>query len=284
MNFAESPEDKLTIELSEPQWQLLQKARSRIDKDLARCISVAVKRNNLYELYLTEDDVEDLADFLEEQVYSARSEKQKNAYFELLSYLVDFLDDQEEGLFQPLVDNQSQMTGSVYVIRVELADDKKIWRRIAIRGGQTLHDLHNAIFEAFDREEEHLYSFFIPPTPSKSKNINVFRDSPEFTHPYALEDSPVTMLLGMFDPSGLPRNAASTAIQTLDLGKGHRMFYIFDFGDSWEHWLTVEQTDGQADEGPYPRILEQHGDSPPQYWYGEEMDEQEDADEWDEDL
>ena len=124
MNFAESPEDKLTIELSEPQWQLLQKARSRMDKDLARCISVAVKRNNLYELYLTEDDVEDLADFLEEQVYSARSEKQKNAYFELLSYLVDFLDDQEEGLFQPLVDNQSQMTGSVYVIRVELAYDK----------------------------------------------------------------------------------------------------------------------------------------------------------------
>ncbi len=31
--------------------------------------------------------------------------------------------------------------------------DKKIWRRIAIRGNQTLDDLHETIFDAFDREE-----------------------------------------------------------------------------------------------------------------------------------
>jgi hypothetical protein len=32
-------------------------------------------------------------------------------------------------------------------------------RTIQIRGDQTLETLHDAIFEAFDREEEHLYEF-----------------------------------------------------------------------------------------------------------------------------
>src|SRR3954447_3837582 len=32
-------------------------------------------------------------------------------------------------------------------------------RTILIRGDQTLEDLHHAIFDAFDREEEHMYEF-----------------------------------------------------------------------------------------------------------------------------
>src|ERR1700751_187348 len=34
-----------------------------------------------------------------------------------------------------------------------------ISRTIQIRGDQTLEDLHHAIFDAFDREEEHVYEF-----------------------------------------------------------------------------------------------------------------------------
>ena len=41
----------------------------------------------------------------------------------------------------------------------EKFDNKVINRVIEIRGDQTLEDLHQAIFEAFDREEEHLYEF-----------------------------------------------------------------------------------------------------------------------------
>jgi hypothetical protein len=39
--------------------------------------------------------------------------------------------------------------------------NKVISRTIQIRGEQTLEDLHHAIFEAFDREEEHMYEFQI---------------------------------------------------------------------------------------------------------------------------
>src|SRR3990167_3214266 len=37
--------------------------------------------------------------------------------------------------------------------------NKAISRTIQIRGNQTLEDLHDAIFEAFDREDEHMYEF-----------------------------------------------------------------------------------------------------------------------------
>lgn len=282
MNFAESPEEKIKIELSGKQWELLQKTRPRMDEELGRCVSVAVKRNNVYELYLTEEEVDDLIDHLEGQAEDAPSQRQQDAFYELADFFLDFTGQQEDDLLPgaPPVKNLSKMTGSVYVFRVELVDDTKIWRRIALRGGQTLHDLHNAIFDAFDREEEHLYSFYIPPTEVKSKSVRKFTDFPEFTHPYALEDG-LTMMLGMFARAEPPQDAARTAIQTLGLSQKHRFLYLFDFGDEWLHWITVEQTDGKADDNSYPRILDRHGESPAQY--GDDgWDEEDDWD--DEDL
>ena len=56
----------------------------------------------------------------------------------------------------------------------------EISRTIQIRGDQTLEDLHHAIFDAFDRGEEHMYEFqfgkrpmdpkgprYVLPTPSR---------------------------------------------------------------------------------------------------------------------
>ena len=52
---------------------------------------------------------------------------------------------------------------TLYMFKVALSQQKRIWRRIGIRSDQTLDDLHAAIFDAFDRFDEHLYSFYIPP-------------------------------------------------------------------------------------------------------------------------
>ena len=52
------------------------------------------------------------------------------------------------------------MSESVFVFKVALYDAKKIWHRIAIRGDQTLHDLHGAIYDAFHHDDVHLYSFY----------------------------------------------------------------------------------------------------------------------------
>jgi hypothetical protein len=55
----------------------------------------------------------------------------------------------------------------LYTLQVFLIDgpvgeefaERELSRTIQIRGNQTLADLHRAIFDAFDREEEHMYEF-----------------------------------------------------------------------------------------------------------------------------
>ncbi len=287
MNFAEPPEEKLSIELSEPQWKLLQALRANMHEDLARCVSVAVKRGEHYELYLDMSDLDDVIEHLEDCAVLAQGSSEGDMIVDLAKYLSEIADqaDDEDMLFDDddfdpafEIQNCSAMTGGVFVFKVALVEAETIWRRIALRGGQTLHDLHEAIFEAFDREEEHLYAFHIPPAPSKSKSVRKYLDFPEYAHPYAREDD-AEMVLGMFFGREQPQDAAQTTIEDLNLADKHRMLYLFDFGDEWLHWVTVEQIDGRPDEDDYPRILERKGDSPPQYW-DDEDDQDEDGD-WD---
>ena len=54
-------------------------------------------------------------------------------------------------------------TFEVYIISGPMSEEfveenQVILRKIEIRGDQTLEDLHLAIFDAFDRKEEHLVS------------------------------------------------------------------------------------------------------------------------------
>lgn len=150
---------------------------------------------------------------------------------------------------------KSEISNPVYVFKVALSGRKSIWRRIAMRASQTLDDLHEAIFDAFDRYDEHLYSFYFPKPGAKDRNR--LRDAVKYSHPY-MEEEP--------GPSGeVPRNAAKTKLSTLDLKPGQVFLYLFDFGDNWWHEITVEQIDATAEKGKYPRVLEGHGQSPPQY-------------------
>lgn len=289
MVFPGDSDDKIQIELSAPQWELLSASRREMDESLARCVSVALKSGDMYQLYLSLDELDELLMFVEDQAEEENNKKKRQMWADLADYLDDVGEQESEGGFwgPGPIENLSEMTGSVYVFKVALADDASIWRRIALRGGQTLHDLHMAVFDAFDREEAHLYSFYIPPEPSKSRSVNTFRGFPEYTHPYALEESAAGGMIemfnaffGPFDPQ-TSIDAARTKLQSLELVPKLRLLYLFDFGDEWLHWITVEQTDGEPDNGDYPRILERKGESPPQY--GDNDWEDDDDEDWDED-
>lgn len=149
-------------------------------------------------------------------------------------------------------------SSKVYVVKVTLKREPQIWRRIAIRGDQTLDDLHQAIFNAFDRDDEHLYSFYLPPPGSRGHNR--LRKAPEYTHPSAAEEEG-----GLFGDEPAVYNAAETTVDSLQLRAHRRLEYLFDFGDEWWHELEVETVAGEADKKRYPRIIEKHGESPPQY-------------------
>ncbi|MDA1347847.1 MAG: plasmid pRiA4b ORF-3 family protein [Chloroflexi bacterium] len=145
---------------------------------------------------------------------------------------------------------------TLYVVKVALAEQKTVWRRIAIRSDQTLEDLHSAIFQAFDRFDEHLYSFYL--TPPGARGRVALRDAVEYACQFMFEES---------DPWGdaPAHDAGVTAIGSLGLTTGRTLRYLFDFGDDWWHDITIEQTDGRPGRAKYPHLTEKHGASPPQY-------------------
>ena len=144
---------------------------------------------------------------------------------------------------------------NIYTLKVRLTSSHApakagdIWRVIEVRGNQTLHSLHRAIFKAFDRWEEHLYSFFM------SENR---RDpSQEYTSPIDIEEAAVGGVM--------PGNAAVTRLNALGLTPSTKFYYLFDFGDSWEHTVEVISVHDKEPEGRYPVVVERHGESPLQY-------------------
>jgi len=127
-------------------------------------------------------------------------------------------------------------------------------RLIKIRGDQTLEDLHNAIFDAFDRDDEHLYEFQLGQGPKD-------RDGPTYGSP-ELEDQQVGV-------------AGETTIESLGLRAGRSFGYLFDFGDNWWHQINVESVEDTVPDGQFPRVTKRVGRSPPQYPEDEEDEDDE---------
>lgn len=128
--------------------------------------------------------------------------------------------------------------------------NKTISRTIQIRAGQTLEELHEAIFDAFDREEEHLYEFQVggrgPMDPKARK--------------YGLP-----MPRGAFSDETPAGDVSKTAIGLLGLKVDDVFGYWFDFGDDWWHQVNVVAIDEGIVTGKYPRVVKRVGQSPPQY-------------------
>jgi len=139
-------------------------------------------------------------------------------------------------------------------------------RTIQIRGDQTLAELHEAIFDAFDREDEHMYEFQVggkrPMDPKADRYVM------PMALDYPLDDS---------KPDG---DVTRTTIGSLGLKVNQAFGYWFDFGDDWWHHVTVRTVQDEAPAGKYPQVTATVGESPPQYIdWDEEEDEDEDEDE-----
>jgi hypothetical protein len=137
----------------------------------------------------------------------------------------------------------------------------QISRTIAIRGDQTLEDLHEEIFDAFDREEEHMYEFLFGRGPTD-------RNALRYVLPMVADDGWSDPPAGVVD---------STTIDSLGLKVKDRFWYWFDFGDDWKHRIEVKAVADPAPPGRYPAVVDRVGESPPQYiaWDSEEEEEDE---------
>jgi len=129
--------------------------------------------------------------------------------------------------------------------------NKRICRTIQIRGDQTLKVLHDAIFDAFDREDEHMYEFQAggkgPMDPTARR----------YVLPMAMKDP--------FEETRPAGSVTRTTIGSLGLKKGDAFGYWFDFGDDWWHQINVAAVAETAGRGKYPKVTKRVGESPPQY-------------------
>lgn len=126
-----------------------------------------------------------------------------------------------------------------------------ISRTIQIRGDQTLSKLHDAIFDAFDREDEHMYQFSFGKGPYDKKGKRYVLPM-EFDSPFG--DDPL-----------IAGNVTKTIIGSLGLKVKQAFGYWFDFGDDWWHQINVVSIEDKAPGGKYPKETERRGESPPQY-------------------
>ena len=143
-----------------------------------------------------------------------------------------------------------------YVFKVNLKGSRRISRTIALRGDQTLDNLHEAIFAAFDRYDAHLYSFYFP--KARTRRGTGGRKPKEYTAPQMFAEPDPFDDDSRFD-------AAATKLDDLRLRPGQRFEYLFDFGDSWWHELQLEQIQPISVRRRLPLIVARHGKSPPQY-------------------
>ncbi len=124
-------------------------------------------------------------------------------------------------------------------------------RTIEIRAGQTLEELHEALFAAFDRWDHHYYEFQVGgkgPMDLKSRRYTI--------HP---ADEGAGVLPA---ESGL---VSRTSVGSLGLKVGDAFGYWFDFGDDWWHQVNVKAIAARSPRGRFPRPTARVGESPPQY-------------------
>lgn len=152
------------------------------------------------------------------------------------------LEDESSDPFEPELPATEAGTRAVYRFLVTLEWKPDVWRRIEVRGDQTLHDLHEAIQDAFEWDDDHLYAFFLSGKPWDS--VTAYES-----------------------PNGDGRSAAAFRLEHLPLHARQRIMYIFDFGDDLRHIVRLEAIvpGGARPDAAYPHVVETHGAPVPQY-------------------
>jgi hypothetical protein len=108
---------------------------------------------------------------------------------------------------------------NIYVFHIEIEDSKpKIWRKLRVPGNFTLADLHTAIQIVFGWTDSHLHSFTVNGTD------------------YMMEEGPG---MDMYEEGTLYDD--NYLLDELALSKKQTFSYLYDFGDSWEHTITVSE-------------------------------------------
>nr|WP_204805953.1 plasmid pRiA4b ORF-3 family protein [Mycobacterium riyadhense] len=124
----------------------------------------------------------------------------------------------------------------VLQLRVDLrASRPPIWRRLQVRGDIALRELHKVLQVTFNWHSTHMYAF----------------------------DTAYGQF-GIPDPELGLRSDAKVTLEQVAAGPGTKLTYTYDFGDDWEHLITVEDTVPCEDASIYPRCVGGRRKAPPE--------------------
>ena len=145
-----------------------------------------------------------------------------------------------------------------YILRVALQDEPSIYREIKVESRQTLRDLAETIVHAFDFDFDHAFGFY-----SKLTGQDVMRSQPKYE---------------LFADMGERTEAKSvkkTRVEDVFPDVGHKMLFMFDYGDDWRFVVQVIGLGQKVARTRYPKVLKKVGKAPEQYgsWDGDEDDD-----------
>ena len=140
------------------------------------------------------------------------------------------------------------------VIKITLAgSDPKIWRRVEVHSGLTLHELHVVIQCVFDWDNSHLYHFLAPPGGKLTR-----RAITQAARYHVLPPDPV-----FGEDAGDERPADESLVGQVINPDRKQIIYEYDFGDSWEHIVKVEKRTPGGEPDHIPVCLAGENAAPP---------------------
>ena len=183
-----------------------------------------------------------------------RKEKE-NEIDELQDYSDEDIDsDAEESYMIGLTLPKSKFIGPAereFHIRIKLKDAPvDIWRELVVPSNITLEMLAYVLINAMGWEHEHLYQYI-------GKNNVYYMNSRELRNQ---RDSSFGFMSRF-----TYRNTEKTTLEKVLPGKGVRLKFEYDFGDSWIHELWVKGVRDYAQgEEPVIKLLKAKGACPPE--------------------
>jgi hypothetical protein len=152
----------------------------------------------------------------------------------------------------------------VYRLKVELVRIagqffQDISRTFELEGDSTLYDFHLEIQDAFNWDNDHMFSFYM--------GNEIFDNENEYSgNPLGIDIE--------FGWNGPEKSAAETKIKNLRLKEKSTFLYLFDFGDQLLHKVTVEKIrEKNDDDKNLPLVVNSVGTAPPQYGFDDEDEE-----------
>lgn len=133
----------------------------------------------------------------------------------------------------------------IWILKVELlfgAYAEEVWEgSIEIDSLSTLEDLHFALQDTLNFDNDHMYEFYVSRTENSHNRIRYD------------------------DENGLVYSVTLENLYPLE--KNRKLFYLFDYGDHWLFKITKSRKKAQepVKGKKYPRLVEEAGIKPEQY-------------------